>query len=399
MSFANVTTGLNIENINGTQIFSIDHSGTGLTTPFFTYKQRKDNIQMSLDIINLRLGTGGSVIDISTDVNDFAPITIDRVTTLTGNLFKQTTVSEVAITAVADASIANGTITAMADNGTGGTTISTTTTYFEGEKVQQMFTTSYDGIFRIFNVVAGVSYDIETPFVADDAAGTIITKRIALTVGASHGIVAGNSIKVKDALFYNAFYTVLIAGATLITINGNFIATSTTGNIERDVGLDHTDPRVKGFNNGQDPDSMIIAEAHFLSTTATQVTINTVGVAEKIGTTLWIGDEYERAVISNTGVVTYKGTKDKRIITNFSATIERVTGTPTLGIGVGLFKNGVLIGDFIYVRSFNAGFVQVTGNRVVDMIEGNNMEIVVINFDNAVNINVKQADLIWNSIA
>ena len=261
MSFANVTTGLNISNINGTQILAIDHSGTGLTTPFFTYSQKKANIQMSLDTINLRLGTGGSVIDISTDVNDLAPITIDRVTTVTGDLFKQTTVSEVAITAVADASIANGTITAMVDNGDSGTTISSTSTYFDGEVITISGTTSYNGTFRIFNVIASTSFDIQVEFVADDATGTTVTERIGLTVAVSHGIIATDSIKIKDTNFYNGFNTALIAGATLITINGNFVSTN-TGNIERNVSLDQTDPRIRGTANPGTADSHSIACAH-----------------------------------------------------------------------------------------------------------------------------------------
>ena len=60
MSFDSIGGGLTITDIAGTQIFSIDHSGTGLTSPFFIYNQKLANTQMSLDIVNLRLGTGGS---------------------------------------------------------------------------------------------------------------------------------------------------------------------------------------------------------------------------------------------------------------------------------------------------------------------------------------------------
>lgn len=258
MSFVDVTTGFTLTDVNGMQISSIDHSGTGLTTPFFTYSQKKANIEMSLDVVNLRLGTGGSVLDISTDVNDLSPIVIDRVTTVTGDLFKQTAVSEVPITVIADASIANGTITAMADNSDSGTTISSTSTYFDGEVITISGTTSYNGTFRIFNVVASTSFDIQVTFVADDATGATVTERIGLTVGGGHGIVATDSIKIKDTNFYNSFDTVLIAGATLITVNGGFVTTN-TGNIQRDVSLDQTDPRVKGTNNTGTNDSHSIA--------------------------------------------------------------------------------------------------------------------------------------------
>ncbi len=286
--FSNIGTGLTMTDMSGTQIFSITHIGTGLTTPFFIYNQKLANVQMSMATVNLRLGTGGSVIDISTDNNNLAPITIDNVTAITGDLFKQTTVAEVAITAVADASIANGTITAMADNSDSGTTISSTSVYFDGEQVTISSTTSYNGTFRIFNVVASTSFDIQVAFVADDATGTIVTERIGLTVGGGHGIVATDNIKVKDTNFYNAFSTVLIAAATLITINGTFVSTN-TGNIERDVSLDQTDPRVTGDSNPGTADSHSIASTHvndnstangpIVNSTFTDMVFGTVGAA------------------------------------------------------------------------------------------------------------------------
>lgn len=68
----------------------------------------------------------------------------------------------------------SGTITAYASNGAGGTTVSSTTTPDNGESIliQGDSSLNYDGGYRAFNVVAGVSFDIAKPFVANDAQGT-----------------------------------------------------------------------------------------------------------------------------------------------------------------------------------------------------------------------------------
>lgn len=287
-TFISVTTGFTLTDMSSAQVLSVRHAGAGIATPFFTWINKKAEANISLRSVPMAMTSAGSVIDVSTNLNDLAPVTVEDISFSAGNLFKQTAVSEVAITAVADASIANGTITAMADNSDGGTTITCSSTYFDGEVIVISGTTSYNGTFRIFNVVASISFDIQTAFVANDATGTTVSERIDLTVAVSHGIVATDSLKVKDTNFHNGFNTVLIAGATLITINGNFISTN-TGNIQRDVGLDQTDPRVRGNFNPGVIDSHFIGCAHvndnstangaIVNNTFTDMVFGTVGAA------------------------------------------------------------------------------------------------------------------------
>jgi hypothetical protein len=63
-----------------------------------------------------------------------------------------------------------GSITAFADNGSGGTTVSTTGPSPTGTATISG-TTNYNNTFTVSNVVPGVSFDINTAFVADDATG------------------------------------------------------------------------------------------------------------------------------------------------------------------------------------------------------------------------------------
>lgn len=178
-----------------------------------------------------------------------------------------------------------------------------------------------------------------------------------------------------------------------VTGNAGIVVISTLAALASQTEVD---PLLDVSNSKGTPDSMIEVEADFLNTSGTTVTINTLGVAEKIGTTLWVSKQTQRATIATNGVITYDGLRTKDILVNFSATIERTTGTPTLGIGIGLFKNGVLISGFEYARSFNAGKVQISGSRILNMATTDTMELVVINFDNTVDIDVFQANVVWN---
>lgn len=72
-----------------------------------------------------------------------------------------------------------GSITAFADNGSGGTTVSTTGPSPSGTATISG-TTNYNNIFTVSNVVASTSFDINTAFVADDATG-IYTQPLTLT--------------------------------------------------------------------------------------------------------------------------------------------------------------------------------------------------------------------------
>lgn len=220
------------------------------------------------DISGLALSASGSLFHLDTRINNNAIISIRNCKVASdingdpvGDLFEQNVSGTGTINSVADGTIANGSITAQADNGSGGTTHSSTTTYFEDEEVTITGTTSYNGTFQIFNVVAGVSFDTITTFVANDATGTVATVRLAITLAGGHPITTQDSIKITGANFYNGFYTALNVATNLLTVNGTFIATD-TGTVDDDVGLDQSDPRVTGFSNGKFVDSHYIACAH-----------------------------------------------------------------------------------------------------------------------------------------
>lgn len=286
--FQNIGDGFTLTNNFIATVANLVLVGTALNGAFFTINTNNPFSVLSFtNVAANSLGASGSIFDLDTRINNNASIKINRCAVVTGNILKLFLV-DATINSVADGSIATGAITAMADNGSGGTTISSTTTYFEDEETTISGTTSYNGAFQIFNVVAGVSFDTITPFVADDATGSVDTVRLTLTLAGGHGIITGDSLKIIDTNFYNGFETALNVATNDLTVNGVFISTN-TGMIERDVSLDKTDPRVSAFNNFGLSDSAMIATGHvndnstatgtIVNNTFTDMVFGTVGAA------------------------------------------------------------------------------------------------------------------------
>lgn len=284
----NISGGMTLTNTIQVDLLAFNQFGTDLDGPLLTINTNNPNsIFFITDVAGRNLGTG-ALFDIDTRVHPSASMVITRVSAPNADIFKQSVLSNATINSVADGSIATGSITAMADNGSGGTTFSSTTTYFEDELATISGTTSYNGFFQIFNVVAGVSFDTITAFVADDATGSVDTERLTLTLAGGHGISTGDSIKVIDTNFYNAFYTTLNVATNDVTVNNAFVSTN-TGAIVRELSLDQTDPRLMGFANRNIAHSHFIASAHvndnstvtgaIVNNTFTDMVFGTVGAA------------------------------------------------------------------------------------------------------------------------
>lgn len=285
----NIGSGLTLTNNFISDVSVNNLAGTPLNGPWFVVNTNNPfSLYTFSRLGGLALGATGSIFDIDTRFNNNARIRVSGCTAPVGDLFKQSVLTDATINSVADGSPATGTITAMADNGSGGTTISSTTTYFEDEEVTITGTTSYNGTFQIFNVVAGVSFDTITAFVADDATGSVDSVRLTLSLATGHGISTGDSIKIIDTNFYNDFQTTLNVVSDDITVNGIFISTN-TGSIERELSLDQTDPRVSADENNGFVDSHAIAASHvnnnatangaIVNNTFTDMVFGTVGSA------------------------------------------------------------------------------------------------------------------------
>lgn len=332
VSFVNMLEGFTTNNTFVVTVFQFATFGSLLSTPAFIYNTNSPISALNIDAIIVGLTATGSVIDAKTTIDNDSTLIMRNISLGLGDIFKQTTVSNATINSVADGSISDGTITAQADNGSGGTTHSSTTTYFNGEEVTITGTTSYNGDFQIFNIVAGVSFDTITAFVADDATGSVASERLAITLAGGHGIIAGDDLKIIGTNFYNSFHTALNVVTNLLTVNGNFISTN-TGSIEINVSISQADPRLKTIGLDDIADSRTIATAFVNNNAVVNGTIvNNTFTDMVFGTAasaLIAGSTMERWRMTNelNGTFEYIGNDPFDGLITFDFTVESSGGT------------------------------------------------------------------------
>lgn len=336
VTFQSISAGLTFNNVTFLNINAAIQVNDGIGEPFFRINTNDPQSASTINDMDSRNSTvGASLLDIDTRIHPLSTVTVTNSVVAFGDLFRQSVLTDATINSVADGSPATGTITAMADNGSGGTTISSTTTYFESELVTISGTTSYNNngeLLRIFNVVAGVSFDIITEFVADDATGSVDSTRLTLSLAGGHGISISDSIKIIDTNFYNGFKTTLNVVSDDITVNGVFISTN-TGSIERDLSLDQTDPRVSVRNNPGFVNSHFIACVHvndndqavgaIVNNTFTDMVFGTAGDALIASSTM----ERWRLVDEINGTFEYFGQELFDDAIQFDFTVESAGGT------------------------------------------------------------------------
>lgn len=287
IDFVNIIDGFTINNAVIVFCFSVSLTGIPFTGTFYTFNSTSvtGTIGQFDSGVFLSVASTGTIFDFGLTNTKIIPITVDNQQVGIGNIFKKSTVPNVTINSIGDISPLTGTLTAMAPNVSGGTTISSTITYFEDEELTISGTTSYNGTFFIFNVVAGVSFDISAPFVANDATGSSDSVRLALALPPASGVTAGNTLKIIDTNFYNGFVTALDETLDVVTVNGTFVSTN-TGSIEINVGLDQTDARISASINFGTDDSVNIACSHVNdNSTANGAIVNNVFTDMVFGTT------------------------------------------------------------------------------------------------------------------
>jgi len=270
LTLLSITTGFSLTNNTTISVFNIAHFGVPMAGPLLTIDTNNPLSAATFTAILNTTTATGSVFDFNTRINFDVPIfSITNCVALGGNIFEQTTIPLAIINSVGGSTPAAGTITEMADNFQGGTTVSCITNYFTDETLTITGTTNYNGTFQIFNVIPGVSFDIIKPFSGDDATGLANVQRLIFNLASGHSILAGDSIKVLGTNFYNAFYTVLEVVSDFVTVSGSFKSTN-SGTIEINLSLDETDTRINATDNVGISSSIILASA-FVNDNSTPV--------------------------------------------------------------------------------------------------------------------------------
>ena len=246
-----------------TLMHAIEFFGSTFNGSMLTYSN-KSRIGSNANFSDLRariFGDNGTFFNLALTSVRSTPFTITNVQLTNGNLFKETTVANSIVTAVADSPLTAGTITTTANNNSGGTTVNGNRAYFNGEEVTITGSSvaDYNGTHFVFNV-SGNSFDIPITF-NGTATGTSNTVRLLVTCSAVHGLSVEAGLKFIKTNFYNGFMVALdLPTTSTIIVNGTFVSTN-TGEIEKNVGLDQSDGRVITTNNFTFPNSTNIAGA------------------------------------------------------------------------------------------------------------------------------------------
>ena len=181
-----------------------------------------------------------------------------------------------------------GTLSAFADNGSGGTTVTPVggiTGFNNGQTIVITGTTSYNGTF-IMSSVGGSTFDIPTPFVADDATGNYDASSITITITA-HGYSNGDFIHITESNSYNGFYELFEVTTDTFNVSSFFVSNQ-TGIVDKANSLNETDPRVltslnPGFNDSSYLAAFSIVENAIVTEIASSNTFQNFDISGKSG--------------------------------------------------------------------------------------------------------------------
>ena len=163
-------------------------------------------------------------------------------------------------------------------------------------------------------------------------------------------------------------------------------------------GLDETNPQVIAVGNSIRKNSMASAQTGFTNiSTPIVITIDTINIPVIINGSQFVASNLERATADTSGQITNLTKQTKKYPITFSALIEKVAGGIT-DIGLLLIKNGVLdlLATFEIPHSVNSGVIQISATRDFELVDGDTLDIAVVNFANTDNIEVSQANIAYS---
>lgn len=382
----NVTTGLDMINLGEVSVKNIFQDGTPMASSLFTFDTFNIGELYTLKDIRGNLTSTGSIFDFSVDIPTTTQIAVSECLTDTGSIFKQTQASTESFTLVSDSTVVN-TITAAVDNGSGLTRLSSSEDIFDGDLVEITNTTNYNGTFKAFDVVLGVSFDINKLFVGGDS-GNLESKRILLFAN-PNTVSNGDAIEVINSQFYNGFYRVLDSTSDEIEINHPFEGTD-SGDVGINVGLSERDPRVKAFNNfsgNADSKALIFSEVNG-NTVSTNVSSNAKTYSTvQLNITNSQSTERFRLISSDISAYIYTGIEDITVLVAATFTMVKSGGDANYRIAV--TKNNidptsdtvgfvpVIVGTTTTSGTFEAEFTLSTGDEVVPKIVGDGTSVAI----------------------
>lgn len=256
---------------------AMNNAGSGsINAPLLTFNGPLAAIASRVIETTTTLNSGESLIQMDKELSLQSRLIIQNTNLLGDNLdlFTPNAGSPQNIeTVVADD--VSGTLTAFADNGSGGTTVtpSSMTGLNQDQTVTIDTTTSYNGEHFMF-AITGTTFDIPIPFVADDATGNFNADSVTLTLTA-HGRSNGEYVEAAESNSYNGFFKVFKATTDTFNISTTFVSNQ-TGTIDEAFSFNQKDSRVLSQLNPSLEDTFYAAAFN----TVENATVTTVSTAD-----------------------------------------------------------------------------------------------------------------------
>lgn len=259
------TTGFTLTNLN-TLTFTTSLSTLGSSTlSLINIVNTLELTQITtIDRIEHQTSGSGTLMNVDAAIPSGSQVAVIKSLSTGGGGIFDTSGSTGTFTVVADAP-ASGSVTAVADNGSGKARFTTSVAHglFTDQAVTH--TGMSDSDYNVTNFIAVITtttYDMETvDFTATDS-GSFDTDSVTLTdTGTTLSDGDTIAIETDDATDYDNGYTVFNQLTNTFQINAVFTATA-TGTWDSG-GLDQTDPRVVTFNMQQSANSAYIGSWNF----------------------------------------------------------------------------------------------------------------------------------------
>lgn len=243
--------------------------------------------------------------------------------------------------------------------------------------------------------------DIAVNSVADNGSG-----KARFTTAVAHELVVNKVITLSGFAgepSYNGTFRVTAVdtpetGVTFDVEAITFTATD-TGTMNAASVTGNTTP-VLTTDNPSEQDSMFIGDSG-LEIFGSEVTSSSLAqnAFEVITSGSWAySTELERFSqgVTTQGQLTCTAPASKKYNVTFSATLEK-SGGGSLNVGIVILKNGVNV-SFNPPHTVNTGKIQISGSDIVELVDGDDLDIAVINYDaSAAAIIISQASLIPTS--
>ena len=352
-----------------------------------------------INVSDLLLENGESLIGVSTDIviNQQLNISNNGFTKANGATFFQPQFGG-SITLIQDLStLITGAVTAYEHDGFGSVLVTHVGhNAYVGLNVNHTDTTNYNGTHNVLRKVSVDQYVMSASYAGDESSGNYTAIGVRMT-STAHGMTNFRETVISASVNYDGAIQALNTAPNTFDITTAFVinetATFTTDSLQLH------DPRLLLNNNGEQQDSGKVAA---MSLSAPQeVTINTLGIYERIDSTNWV-DDGNQQWLKVGSIQRFIGINPTAMVITYHGTVEKQGGGSDQ-IGVKIRKRTLPSATFDEIDgSISAPEdntpMNVGGHAIATFNTGDEYDTATTNLSTTANVNVENMSTIATKV-